>query len=463
LVVDDEQSICWGLARLGESLGHVVNVAASAEQALREAQVRQPDVIILDVRLPGMDGLTALERFHEQCGTVPIIVITAYGDLQTAVDAVRRGAFDYIAKPFNAEKIKRALAGALASKSVDALPTPPIHVEGMVGRSPAMQEVYKQIALAAGSDAAVLLGGESGTGKELAARAIHRFSPRARGPFVAVNVAALSPTVAESELFGHVRGAFTGADTARSGLLLQADGGTLFLDEVADIPLATQAKLLRALEYGEVLPVGANEPLRSDFRVISATHRNLAERVEQGAFRHDLYFRLCAFAVRLPPLRERPQDIADLAEYFIAALSTSPVTPPVAITPETRGELERRPWYGNVRELRNAIEHALIMARGRAMLPEHLPNEFTFVSPGSRSTDADAAVVAAVSRWAEQNIDRPELQGLLHERLIGVIEPPLFEVALERHKGQFATAARALGIHRTTLRKKSPDHELGDE
>jgi DNA-binding NtrC family response regulator len=179
-------------------------------------------------------------------------VITAYADLQTAVDAVRRGAFDYIAKPFDAEKIKRALACALASRRTEAIAAPPIHVEGMVGRSPSMQEVYKQIALAAGSDASVLLSGESGTGKELAARAIHRFSPRARGSFVAVNVAALSPTVAESELFGHVRGAFTGADASRTGLLLQADGGTLFLDEVADIPLATQAKLLRALAWKRV-------------------------------------------------------------------------------------------------------------------------------------------------------------------------------------------------------------------
>ena len=463
LVVDDEQSICWGLARLGESLGHVVNVAASAEQALREVHQRRPDVIILDVRLPGMDGLTAIGQFQERCGTVPIIVITAYGDLQTAVDAVRRGAFDYIAKPFDVDKVKRALACAFASKMSDASAATPIHVEGMVGRSPAMQEVYKQIALAAGSDASVLLGGESGTGKELAARAIHRFSSSRGGPFVAVNVAALSQTVAESELFGHVRGAFTGAEASRSGLLSQADGGTLFLDEVADIPLATQAKLLRALEYGEVLPVGANEPLRSDFRVISATHRNLRQRVEEGRFRHDLYFRLSAFTVRLPPLRERPQDIADLAEYFVTALSTSPGTLPIAITPEARAELERRPWRGNVRELRNAIEHALIMARGRAMLPEHLPPEVAFVSPSTPSTDAEAAVVAAVRHWAQENIERPELQGQLHERLIGVIEPPLFEIALERHKGQFATAARALGIHRTTLRKKFPDQDQGNE
>jgi two-component system nitrogen regulation response regulator GlnG len=325
-----------------------------------------------------------------------------------------------------------------------------------------MQEVYKQIALAASSEASVLLGGESGTGKELAARAIHRFSPRAGGPFVAVNVATLSPTLAESELFGHVRGAFTGAEPSRTGLLPQANGGTLFLDEVADIPLATQAKLLRALEYGEVLPVGASEPVHTDFRVISATHRDLAQRVAEDAFRHDLYFRLCAFAIHLPPLRERQQDIADLAEYFVTALAKPPSTPHVAITPAAHAELARRSWRGNVRELRNAIEHALIMARGRAMLPEHLPRQVAISPPGAVSADTETAVVAAVRRWAEQYVDKPELYGQLHERLIGVIEPPLFEVALDRHKGQFATAARVLGIHRTTLRKKLPDHAPDD-
>jgi two-component system nitrogen regulation response regulator GlnG len=456
LVVDDEQSICWGLARLGESLGHVVRVAASAEHALRNVERECPDVIILDVRLPGIDGLTAIERFQNQCGSVPIIVITAYGDLQTAVDAVRHGAFDYIAKPFDVDKIKRTLACALACRNTGAVTTPPIHVEGMVGRSPAMQEIYKQIALAAASDASVLLAGESGTGKELAARAIHRFSPRASGPFVAVNVAALSPALAESELFGHVRGAFTGAESSRTGLLPQANGGTLFLDEVADIPLATQAKLLRVLEYGEVLPVGASEPVSCDFRVISATHRDLAQRVEEGAFRHDLYFRLNAFAIHLPPLRERPQDIADLAEYFTTALAKPPWTSRATISRETHAELERRPWLGNVRELRNAIEHALIMARGRAIQPEHLPRHVAILPPDAAPGDAEAAIIAAVTRWAQQNLHNSELHGQLYERLINVIEQPLFELALDRHNGQFATAARVLGIHRTTLRKKLP-------
>jgi two-component system nitrogen regulation response regulator GlnG len=458
-VVDDEQSICWGLARLGESLGHEVVAASSAEQALRKIEGNRPDVIILDVRLPGMDGLAAIERFQDACGTVPIIVITAYGDLQTAVDAVRHGAFDYIAKPFDLTKMKSALVRALTSEPGRAAPTP-IHVEGMVGRSPAIQEVYKRIALAAPSDAPVLLSGESGTGKELAARAIHRFSPRARGPFVAVNVASLSSTLAESELFGHVRGAFTGAEESRTGLLLQANGGTLFLDEVADIPGATQAKLLRALEYREILPVGANEPLKTDFRVISATHRNLEDRVAAGLFRHDLYFRLCAFSIHLPPLRERPDDIADLSEYFTTELANPPGMPKVAITAEALLELQRRPWYGNIRELRNTIDHALIMARGRAIVPEHLPPPVKIAPDDEPRADVQANVAAAARKWAEVNAEDAALHGQLYERLVGIVEPPLLEVALQKHKGQVATAARALGLHRTTLRKKLEEHGL---
>jgi two-component system nitrogen regulation response regulator GlnG len=435
--------------------------ASSAEQALACAIEQRPDVVVLDVRLPGMDGLTAIERFQEQCGSVPIIVITAYGDLQTAVDAVRLGAFDYIAKPFDVEKVKSALIRALASRPGETVAGEPLQVEGMVGRSPAMQEVYKSIALAAGSDAAVLLTGENGTGKELAARAIHRYSARSAGPFVAVNVASLSSTLAESELFGHVRDAFTGAESHRSGLLTQADGGTLFLDEVAEIPQPTQVKLLRALEHGEVIPVGGNQPERSDFRVISATHRDLVKRAEDGLFRHDLYSRLCAFSIQLPPLRARAQDIAELAEYFTTMLAKSPGTPKVAFTPEALADLEQRPWRGNVRELRNVIDYALMVARGRAIMPEHLPPATTLCGPDGSPSIAEIAIVAAVRAWIEQHIDNEELTGRLYERLLEVVEPPLLGAALQHHNGQCAAAARQLGIHRTTLRKKLTEHDPG--
>ena len=463
LVVDDEQSICWGLTRLGESLGHEVVAASSAEQAFDEVERQRPDAIILDVRLPGMDGLTAIERFQRQLGSVPIIVITAYGDLRTAVEAVRRGAFDYIAKPFDVDKVKGALVRALVSRRDDiVVPPAPARVEGIVGRSAAMQEVYMRIALAAASDAAVLLSGESGTGKELAARAIHRYSRRADAPFVAVSVAALNSSLAESELFGHVRGAFTGAEEDRTGLLIQANGGTLFLDEVAEIPLPTQVKLLRALEHNEVVPVGSNHALATDFRVISATHQNLLERTAEGQFRHDLLFRLGSFQIELPPLRDRPEDVGDLASYFMERLAVDDNGQPARLTTQALAELENRPWYGNVRELRNAIEHALIMARGRAILPEHLPPSVSVAVPAEASDGIGPTVTAAVRRWAERSLSDATLTGRVYDELLEVVEPPLLEAALHRHRGQCAAAARTLGIHRTTLRKKLKQHGLAD-
>ncbi|HAH43402.1 MAG TPA: sigma-54-dependent Fis family transcriptional regulator, partial [Planctomycetaceae bacterium] len=233
LIVDDEESICWGLSQLGESLGHQVRMASSAEQALKFAEEDRPDVVVMDVRLPGMDGLTAMEGLYDRIGSVPVIVITAYGDLQTAVEAVRKGAFDYIVKPFDLNQMERVLEKAIDESQRDELtPGEPRQVDGLVGSTPEMQNVFKSIALVAGSEASVLLSGESGTGKELAAQAIHRFSDRSAGPFVAVNIASLSEGLAESELFGHAQGAFTSAESARVGFLEQADQGTLFLDEV---------------------------------------------------------------------------------------------------------------------------------------------------------------------------------------------------------------------------------------
>jgi two-component system nitrogen regulation response regulator GlnG len=463
LVVDDEQSICWGLTRLGESLGHEVVSASSAEQAIAQAKRRTPDVIILDVRLPGMNGLAAIEHLQGACGNVPIIVITAYGDLKTAVDAVRCGAFDYIAKPFDVAKVKSSLVRALSSRTspvTESAPQTVGHVEGMVGRTPAMQEVYKQIALAAATDAAILLLGENGTGKELAARAIHRYSRQAGGPFVAANLTADDPLIAEMELFGHVPGPLFGSDGPRSGLLAQAAGGTLFVDEVADIPPAIQVKLLRALEYGEFTPIGSVETVRSSFRVISASRHDLSQLIAKGHFRQDLYLRLSALKISLPPLRDRVPDIPELVEHFIGILAGPANAPRPAITPSAMAELQRRAWRGNVRELRGAIDHALVLARQRAIEPEHLPPEVSVANFGGASTSAEVDIAVAVRTWAEQKVDDRALAGRLYDRLLEVIEPPLLEAAMRRHKRQCATAARALGIHRTTLRKKLTEHGI---
>ena len=462
LVVDDEQSICWGLSRLGESIGHEVVTCSSAEQALEFVTDVRPDAVVLDVRLPGMDGLTAIARLRERIGQVPIIVITAYGDLKTAVEAVRNGAFEYITKPFELDKVERALTRALTTHVVPAgRPLKPAHVGGLVGSSAAMQEVFKHIALAAASDASVLLYAESGTGKELAARAIHKYGERAEHPFVAVNAASLSSALAESELFGHVRGAFTGAEQDRVGLLAQADGGTLFLDEVADIPLSTQVKLLRALEHGEVLPVGSGAPVRTNFRVISASHQDLLKKVKHGTFRHDLFFRLAAFRIDIPPLRSRREDVRDLAEHFLGADRSD--APQHVLSAAALEELKRRPWYGNVRELRNAIEHAVIVARGGMIEPDHLPPPAAaaLLDTPDEELPLDESIAVLVRRWAEDKLQDASQSDDVYEQLLRLIEPSLFRAAIEQHHGQCATAARRLGIHRTTLRKKLDQYDGG--
>ena len=457
LVVDDEQSICWGLSKMGESLGCKVTTASSAEIALELAGEIQPDVIVLDVRLPGMDGLTAIDQLRMRVGDVPIIVITAYGDLQTAVSVVRNGAFDYITKPFTLEQVRHAVLRAVnRDNHENACASYNAPVEGIVGRTPVMQATFNRIALAAAADTCVLLAGESGTGKELASRAIHRYSRRVDGPFVAVNVAALTPSLAESELFGHVRGAFTGADRSHNGLLAQASGGTLFLDEVADIPMPIQVKLLRALDSGEVVPVGGTTPITTDFRVVAATHQDLLKKIADGTFRHDLYFRLAAFHIELPPLRERRDDIPDLVQHFVARIRGDSAGDHPVVSHEALAELQRRPWFGNVRELRNVVEHALIVARGGAILPEHLSTPITaeLVQGEGRESSSLEQIHELIYDWANEAINDPARSSQAYDELLKIVEPPLFKAAIEKHGGNCAAAARELGMHRVTLRKK---------
>lgn len=453
LIVDDEQSICWGLTQLGRQMGHEVVTAASAEEAFAKAAAEPPQVIVLDVRLPGIDGLSAMAKLRQLAGDVPIIIMTAYGDLSTAVQTVRNGAFDYLLKPFDLQIAQRAIERALQAPKPEA-PTPSSSddAERIVGASSAMQQVFKRLALVAASDACAHVRGASGTGKELVARAIHRYSSRAKGPFIAVNIAALSPTLAESELFGHTRGSFTGADEARRGLLEQANGGTIFLDEVADIPLDLQVKLLRALEHGEVLPVGANRPVQSDFRVISATHQNLAERVAAGTFRHDLYFRLITFEIELPPLSQRVEDIRALADHFLDLIAARNRSPRLTLSAEALAELERRPWHGNVRELRNAIEHAVVLVRGGQIQPEHLPSPIA--GPLVADISAETRLQSLLRHWTETQLRTDQPDGSLYEELLALVEPPVLDAAVSHYHGQCSAAARRLGLHRTTLRKK---------
>lgn len=405
-----------------------------------------------------IDGISAIEPFRELIAETPIVVMTAFGALDTAVKAVRSGAFEYLLKPFELQEVRAVIERALGLTKGVAKQLPSESHDGMVGETPIMQALYKRIALVAASEANVLLQGESGVGKELAARAIHRYSTRSESPFVAVNAAALTESIAESELFGHVAGAFTGAQTVRDGLLLQANGGTLFLDEIADIPLPLQVKLLRAIEQQEVLPVGADTPVPTSFRVVGATHRDLKANVREGSFRHDLYYRICAFEISVPCLRERPDDIPRLAAYFAEAFDSQ-----VRLSAEAIAEMIARPWYGNVRELRNAIEHASVLARSGVIFAEHLPAAQPLLDPMESTDEHRTATLAELtSQRTRELLDDPSNEGAVYERYLQEVERPLLEGTLARFGYEYAPAARVLGLHRTTLKRKMDQMTSGE-
>jgi DNA-binding NtrC family response regulator len=411
-----------------------------------------------------MDGLSALRGFRDRVGPAPIIVITAFGNLETVVRAMEGGAFDYLVKPFGLDQaravIQRALEKEKPRRHGESGAIATAGSETLIGSSPAMQDLYKSIALVAPTDVPVLVTGESGTGKELVARAIHRHSSRRDGPFLPVCLAALSPGLVERELFGHVRGSFTGASHDRKGLLELAHGGTVLLDEVGDIPAVMQVKLLRAIEHREVTPVGDARPRPTDIRVVAATNRPLAELMASGQFREDLFFRLSVFPIHIPPLRERRDDIPVLAEHFLK----QPRLPNVAeihLSKRVLEELHARPWVGNVRELRNAIEHAAIVARGQAIRVEHLPAAAT--GAGSDGKRDLREIHEQMTRWSmeEARTDLVEPgEPPLYERFLAVVEPPLLRAILEKCRGNRAAAAQMLGIHRATLRQKLRKYEI---
>jgi two-component system nitrogen regulation response regulator GlnG len=460
LIVDDEEAICWTLKKSLTGAGHRVATAASAEEAFVLTDQQPPDAIILDVRLPGLDGLAALGKLRALSDDAPVIVVTAFGNLATAVRAVEGGAFDYLAKPFDLDQALETVARALQRRGMQSAapasePAPAVAPpEEMVGASPAMQNVFKRIALVAPREACVLITGESGVGKELVARAIHRYSTRKDRPFLPVHVAALNPSLVESELFGHVKGAFTGAAQARPGLLALAEGGTIFLDELADIPLSVQMKLLRVLEQGQVLPVGSNQPQTLNIRVLAATHQNLERKVAEGAFRHDLFFRLNVFQIHVPALRDRRDDIVPLTEHFLRRLEPRALP----LLPATAAFLTNQSWLGNVRELRNALEHAVIVARDGPLLQEHFP-----ASPGFAAQSPEQQLATALLYWLEDRIRAAGKEPHnLYEQLLQAVERPLLEEVVRRLRGNRWAAAQWLGLNRATVRKKLQQYGLAD-
>ncbi len=373
LIVEDESIIRSALKRLLEKNGYDISDAESVADAIDRFGLNGFDLIISDLRLPGAPGTDLIEL----AGQVPVLIMTSYASLRSAVDAMKLGAVDYIAKPFDHDEMLRTVAAILEKRSAPATPreAAPADTSGktrIIGSCQSMQELYRRIAKVARTDATVLILGESGTGKELAARAIHEQSDRAGKPMICVNCAAIPETLIESELFGHEKGAFTGATSSRSGLIEAADGGTLFLDEIGELPLEAQARLLRFLQEGEIRRVGAVQPLNVDVRLIAATHRDLKSRARSGQFREDLYYRLYVMELRMPPLRERDNDIIELAEAFLDKQGQKFGCEQLSFTPEARQLLRGYHWPGNVRELENAIERAVILADGHRITPDLL-------------------------------------------------------------------------------------------
>jgi len=451
LVVDDEESIIWIFRKLIESLGHACLAAPTAEKGIEIARAEQPELIFMDVKLPGMDGLTALEEVRRVAPRSKYVVITAHGSLDTAVRAMKLGAVEHLSKPVELEEaralIQGALKGAGVSREVEALRKAG-GLSGIVGKSPVMQEVFKKIAAVAGSDATVLLTGESGTGKELLARAVHYNSARSSGPFEAINCASIPETLLESELFGHEKGAFTGAVRQKPGKFEVAGGGTVFLDEVGEISLAAQVKLLRFLEGRKFERVGGTESIAVDIRIVSATNQNLEERVREGRFREDLYFRLNVVRIDIPPLRDRREDIPLLVAYFLDLARGA------GLTTDALELMKNHSWPGTVRELRNAIERGVVLARGTPVRPEHLPETVTSPRPVGE-TDLDARIRDLVEKLVAQG-----QAGELYRHVEARWEKALLRRVLEQTGSNQVKAAEILGINRMTLRKKMEQHGL---
>ncbi|MBE7467261.1 MAG: sigma-54-dependent Fis family transcriptional regulator [Planctomycetes bacterium] len=468
LVIDDEPGICWALQQLLEGHGYRVLIAASAEEGLEQVAAAQPDLCLLDVRLPGASGIDALPKLKEARPEMPVLVMTAHGTMETAIEAIRRGAYNYLTKPLHNEDalhhIRTALQTVRLSREVAQLRKEldgAYTLESLVGKSPTMQEVYKKIGAVAGADSSVLIGGESGTGKELVAKAIHHYSPRAKGPFIAVNCASMPETLLESELYGHVKGAFTGAIRDKAGKAEVADGGTLFLDEIGDMPLSIQAKLLRFLEQKRFERVGSTESIEVDVRIIAASNKHLPELIRKGLFREDLYYRLNVVSIDLPSLRERKDDIPLLVARFLSRSSKPGREAPPQVTQEAMKLLERYDWPGNVRELRNAVEHAVLLARGQPLRSEHLPQHILQELRGE-SPQQGEKLEELVRARTHKALDAIEAQGEgnVHGEIVADLERAIIDTALKRVAGNQVRASKLLGIHRTTLRKKIEEYGL---
>ncbi len=459
-LVDDDASIRWVLERAVRNAGMTSTSFESAEAALQALRTKQPDVLLTDVRMSGKSGFDLMNSVAVSHPNLPVIVMTAHADLSSAVSAYGSGAFEYLAKPFDIDQavdlIKRAVHAAQISGAPAVIAESAAPIPDLLGKAPAMQEVFRAIGRLSRSSVNVLVTGESGTGKELVARALHEHSPRAKKPFIALNTSAIPSELLESELFGHEKGAFTGADTLRRGRFEQADGGTLFLDEIGDMNTALQTRLLRVLAEGEFYRVGGQNSIRVDVRVIAATHQNLEARVVAGQFREDLFHRLNVIRIELPPLRARPEDIPDLLAHYLRVVAKELGVDAKSLNPEAVAVLQSYGWPGNVRELVNMCRRLTVLSPGSEVRVVDLPVNITGAPPVSGNGQD---WTAALTEWASRQGAHPP-QPLLDVAL-PAFERTMIQVALKATQGHKQEAAKLLGWGRNTLTRKL--QELGME
>ena len=476
LLIDDEEDVQYSFRRIFDSPEIELATASSGEDGLKLIPKFKPDLVIMDIRMGGMTGMETLRHIRKIDSKLLVILMTAYGTTQTTIEAMKLGAYDYLLKPFDIPKLKEVVTNALKAAhdmrqvvSYQPLLESEDYELGIVGRSEPMQQVFKLIGQVAGTDATTLVTGESGTGKELVARAIYHHSNRSGQPFLAVNCAAIPEQLLESELFGHERGAFTGATLQRIGKFEQCNGGTIFLDEIGDMTPATQTKILRVLQSGTFERVGGNQPIKADVRIIAATNKPLEEAVAARQFREDLFYRLNVVRIQMPALRERREDVRLLVNYFVKKFAKDATQQPKAVMPHVIKALEQYHWPGNVRELENIIRRAHVVAKGDAILLSDLPTEVLnpaaaagtgplVTSATGAATDAGATDIVSLARklfhWARKD---PKL------KLIPAVERELIIQALQETSGNQVQAAKLLGITRATLRKRVDKFDIHRE
>ncbi len=456
-IVDDDKSIRWVLEKALQKSGIETQSFASASEVLKLLPTNLPQVLITDIRMPGMDGLELLKNIQDAYPELPVIVMTAHSDLESAVSAFHGGAFEYLPKPFDVNEVVETVQRACAhskqqQNNTEILPEAAEETPEIIGEAPAMQEVFRAIGRLARSHITVLINGESGTGKELVAKALHRHSPRAGQPFIALNMAAIPKDLMESELFGHEKGAFTGAQARRIGRFEQANNGTLFLDEIGDMPAELQTRLLRVLADNEFYPVGAHASVKVNVRIIAATHQNLETLVSQGRFREDLFHRLNVIRIHIPPLRERRQDIGLLMRHFLYQSAKELNTEIKTLKPDAEQFLSNLKWPGNVRQLENICRWLTVMASGREIHIEDLPPELMLPNQESSASADIGNWEFSFQNWIKQQLSAGKVDIAKHA--ITTVETLLIEAALKHTHGRKHEAAILLGYGRNTLTRK---------